>query len=257
LHSGRDYVKRRIRSKYGGNDLATILEKQMVVPVIIPYDLEQHISQVVNDVREDSGVEIPEFLIPIHEQGKGSGLIPDYTETTDSKIGNIKYWVLSNEMMWRGIHPRIDEIFHVLDILYQVFLLYEDNHMGPGQGSRQHPEARIDTEFFKNSLGTNLRRRLPADLEDCHSDGTKADTNSVMATGASKPLYQHCAITAKEALKFRQWVFGGPDIPVHYEGSVPTYPSPDELFWKDEEEGVWNGDEIPQWTDKAPWDVEN
>jgi hypothetical protein len=214
--------------------------------VIIPYDLEQHIKEIVDEIQQDLQMDIPEFLIPIHKEGTGRGLILSYTETTDPKIGNLKYWVMPNELMFSGIDPRLDGIFHVLNIFFEIFNKYSDGIEG------REVETRIDTEFFQNSLGEKLRERCPPDLEDCFPTSSE-DHGLVMDTGASQPLYPHCAITAKEALKFGFWVSGGPDVPVHYDrpGGLPQYCFPDERFWKAGDEGKWDGKGFPRWTEWA------
>lgn len=70
----------------------------------------------------------------------------------------------------------------------------------------------------------------------------------------------------RESLLFRPWALTSPvllDRDRHDEDGepIPTgkhvlfneemvlYPFPDELFWKDGDEGEWDGDGVPQWLD--------
>lgn len=95
-----------------GPDLDSIFAKQITLPLAIPYDLEDWIERWTREALDDAGVDISEsqnrLLIPVHEMGHGTHLLPDLEDNAEP-MGNIRYWLLGNEIMWAGIDRRIDE----------------------------------------------------------------------------------------------------------------------------------------------------
>lgn len=107
LKLGRDYLTRRIRHHVYGHELEDVFEKQIVVPLAIPSELEQYLQQYLSDILGDLGLRngrLEKILIPIHESGKGTHVIPDLYDTINRP--NLRHWVMSNELMWEGLDRR-------------------------------------------------------------------------------------------------------------------------------------------------------
>lgn len=242
-----------------------VFEKQITMPLVIPYDLEQFIHQLVSDALSDAGLSIgasEPLLIPVHEQGKGTAILPDLQETV-ATTGNIRFWVIGNQLMWAGIDRRIDEAFEVLWTLFHLH----------NQAAITRSMLQLDKYEAAHQLAQAFRSRLPAQL------GPSAGKDSGGPQGSGRdpaqsthPLNIESAKRGipglREALLFRQWAFHNPvhanrhyndDDGIHsmFDEESIMYPFPDELFWKDGDEGEVDGDGVPQWHDVESDDGED
>ena len=105
-------MTRRIRRQVHGPDIQSVFEKQITIPVEIPFKLEEYISSLVSPILEEANIYNGNegerrLLIPIHELGKGTSIIPDLVDSVTE--GNLRYWVIGNDLMWAGIDRTIDE----------------------------------------------------------------------------------------------------------------------------------------------------
>ena len=95
-----------------GPDIDSVFRTQITIPVVIPYDLEEFIQQTFRDALVEAGIDVDgsqdRLLIPVHVPGQGNHNLPDVPENTEA-VGNVRYWVVGNEVMWAGIDRRIDE----------------------------------------------------------------------------------------------------------------------------------------------------
>lgn len=56
LPSGREYLTRRIRRVVHGSDIDAIFEKQITIPIVIPFDLEEYIERLFREAWSDAGL---------------------------------------------------------------------------------------------------------------------------------------------------------------------------------------------------------
>ncbi|KAI9759755.1 MAG: hypothetical protein M4579_002140 [Chaenotheca gracillima] len=240
----RDYLTRRIRRVVHGPDIESVLEKQITLPVIIPYDLESTFEDMFSSVGQDadhSSIKSQDrLLIPVHTSGRGTTIIPDLREEPGLN-GNIRYWVIGNEIMWSGIDRKIDEMFEVLWTFF---------HWGTTAPSRPHSFSHLSAPdhvwFFVNRYRDRLA--LSVDLE-CSSarEGTRFG-------GPSR----------REAILFAAWALHRP-VDTDYESSLNynqrdgvadtfsdaiKYPPPEDMFWGPEDETSDSG----QWVDVVATD---
>ncbi|KAI9876534.1 MAG: hypothetical protein M1830_006297 [Pleopsidium flavum] len=253
----RDYLTRRIRRQVHGPDVDTVFEKQVTMPVVIPYDLEQFIHQIVSDALSDAGIlngDMEQVLIPIHEQGKGTAILSDLQDTA-APSGNVRFWVIGNELMWAGIDRRIDEVFEVL------WSLFHWQHQSASIGLA----VQIDRYAAVHHLAQAFRRRLPPQLEMSPSKKSVdlSDTQLDASTSTS-PAHLRAPrrekLSPREAILFRRWAFHTPSLVnrnynddggrhIMFDDENVLYPFPDHLFWNAGDEGELDGDGVPQWHD--------
>lgn len=122
-------------------DFDSAMKQQIMRPLIIPHDLEKTIHEYVSAALDDSGAH--RVLIPVHVPGQSTSRIPDLHDTTNHP-GNLRYWVISNELMWTGIDPRIDEVFELLEALHRY-------NAGLKSGLR-HTNERNRLDYFAKSF---------------------------------------------------------------------------------------------------------
>lgn len=240
-----------------------MLEKQITIPLIIPWDLENYIlTQLPQDFPDlPTYVTERKALIPVHDTSKYNpvtAILPSLQDVASEK-GNIRYWVITNTSMWAGQHRALDEIAEILWSLFhwfnQVGVLY-GNQMGVLFGN-QHP-SHIGTEvkdcIWHIARACRRRMALPGIPSD---DGYDHRISS--APGKS---IETAVPTLRESLMFRPWVFHTPkrpewayihagrhQTPAHalFDENAVLYPFPDHLFWKEGDEGEWDKDGAPSW----------
>lgn len=239
-----------------GPDIDSVFEKQITMPVIIPYDLEQFLVQTMSDALDEAGLsdgQSDPFLIPVHEQGKGTAIIPDLQDTA-GPTGNVRVWVIGNESMWAGIDRRIDEVFEILWALF---------HWHNSATADQY-YVRLDQGAALVHLATSFRQRLPPRL-DASTRETTAHMQEVDKEHPSASLRsaKWKGLSHREAVLFKRWAFHTPALvnrtyndddrhSMFDEEEDSLYPFPDDLFWKDGDEGDSGRDGVPQWHDVLP-----
>jgi len=235
------------------------------MPLIIPYDLEQFVHQLVSDALNDAGIlngEMEQVLIPVHEQGKGTAILPDLQDTA-APSGNVRFWVIGNELMWAGIDRRIDEVFEVLWSLFHW----------QNQAASNGFDVRIDRYEAVHHLAQAFRRRLPAQLDASPSkksvDPQDTQLDSSTSTGpAHLRVSRRDKLSPREAVLFRRWAFHNPSLVNRnynddggrhsmFDEENVLYPFPDDLFWNDGDEGEMDGDGVPQWHEVESADDED
>ena len=210
----RNYLTRRIRLQVYGPDLKSVMDKQITIPVLIPYYLETHLKDLISAF-PDISTRNRLRLIPVHDPAKHdptTATIPSLHDIP-SEAGNLRYWVISNKSMWACQHRVIDEVFEVMKSLFNWF-----KHTGSQDRNyaTDHKEAIL-------CLARAFRRRII--LPD--APGAIPST-----TGLSKA----------EAMLFRVWAFATPPSvnqardsgKPEFDEHAYMYPVPDELFWKDD-----------------------
>lgn len=149
----RDYLTRRIRRQVHGPDIESVLEKQITIPLMIPWDLENYILTQMQHDFPDLATYMTEhtMLIPVHDTSKSHpsrAILPSLLDEVSEK-GNLRYWVISNTSMWAGQHRALDEIAEILWSLFHWF-----NRMGSIYGKGW--TAEIQNSF----LGTQSKKCL-------------------------------------------------------------------------------------------------
>ncbi|MCJ1277517.1 hypothetical protein MMC21_005330 [Puttea exsequens] len=230
----RDYVTRRIRHQLYGSDLASVQERQITMPIMIPRVLETYINTIASSP-----------LIPMHDSTKYSaspGVLPtlrdNYTEA-----GNLRFWVLTNESMWTHQDRTQDEI---RELLWDLFNWYKDATVASQLAGRERSIA-TDQEDCMWKLARSFRQRLV--LAEV-TDSEMGDASTALLS------------TSREAMLFKQWALAS----VSMDGNIMSknwtarsfcesmeielrYPFEDDLFWKDGDEGKWAPDDVPPWID--------
>ena len=220
-----DYSTRRVRRQVFGPDLATVLAKQITIPVIIPHDLEDYILHALPS-RYPS---MPEHtisqpcLIPVHDSANTqyTGAIPSLADSV-TESGNLRFWVIDNNSMWASQHRVVDEIS---EILWALFYWLNGHLIGRADDSP------FDTSHFEclTHMVRSLRRRIV--LPEVPDDDE---------LGPGSP-------GKREACLFRTWALDCPrdqnrsfveETGRHelFNGGCIRYPFEDELFWKGDEE---------------------
>ncbi|MCJ1367625.1 hypothetical protein MMC16_006759 [Acarospora aff. strigata] len=233
------------------------------MPVIIPYDLEQFVDQLVTDALDDAGISdgrSERTLIPIHEQGKGTAIIPDLPDTLDAS-GNLRVWVIGNELMWAGIDRRIDEVFELL------WSLFHWHNSVTGYGF----DVGLDQGDAVHHLARSFRQRLPPvlGLGKCSSADSGHMLEAESSNRAQSPVSKSNVVSPREAVLFKRWAFHTPELvnrnyndynagsSLGFDEENILYPFPDDLFWKDGDEGEDDREGVPQWLDVGPTDDAN
>lgn len=235
---------------------------------MIPWDLENYIlTQLPQDFPDlPTYVAERKLLIPVHDPSKhdhATAILPSLQDVA-SERGNLRYWVINNDNMWAGQHHALDEI---TEILYSMFHWFNQaawitNFRGPRLLGPWHFHG--DPE----PLGTNTKECIWHTARLCRRrlilPGISSDNGGYdhrISSSPGKSVKAPVPIL-RESLLFRPWVFHTPkrqqwDIllaerdsrtahPLFDENGV-RYPFPDELFWKEGDEGEWDEDGAPSW----------
>lgn len=236
----RNYSTRRIRRQVCSRDLASVQEKQITIPVIVPWALEDYLLSTLPQQYGDVPSHFTDFkpLIPVHDASKydpATAILPSMRDTA-SESGNLRYWVITNESMWAQQHRVLDETAELMWSLFQWF-----HHVS---GSTW---VGTDKPACKWHLARSFRRRIVLPEVSDHSSIT-------MKSGLP---------SLRETLLFRPWAFSSP-ITVDRRAPSPgqksrchelfndawvLYPFPDDLFWHSSDEGAWDEEGVPSWTD--------
>ncbi|CAF9940224.1 MAG: hypothetical protein ALECFALPRED_008485 [Alectoria fallacina] len=247
INGYRDYSTRRIRRQVCGPDLATVQEKQITIPVIVPWALEDYLLSTLPQQYEDIPSHFTDFkpLIPIHDATKydPSTAILLSLQDTASESGNFRYWVITNESMWAQQHRVLDEIAELMWSLFHWF-----NQVSGTDGVMGATRMRTDNSACRWHLARSFRRRIVLPEVSDHSSVT-------MKSGLP---------SLRETLLFRPWAFASPIMPDRtfadedgegfhdlFKDERVLYPFPDDLFWHASDEGTWDEEAIPSWTDPS------
>ena len=238
----RNYVTRRIRCQVCARDLATVQEKQITIPVIIPWALEDYLLSTLPEQYGDIPRHFIDFrpLIPVHDASKydpSTAVIPPLRETAHES-GNLRYWVITNESMWAQQHRVMDEMVE------QMWSLFHWFNIAFNTSTRTIGINESERKWY---LARSFRRRVVLPEVSATSSSTmKADLPS-----------------RREALLFRSWAFA---TPIYYSqrgtahrlfnDAWVRYPFDDDLFWQASDEGTWDEGGVPSWTDPPADNVE-
>ncbi|KAI9821640.1 MAG: hypothetical protein M1827_002221 [Pycnora praestabilis] len=236
----RYYLTRFIKRQVYGPDLDSVMGKQIVVPVMIPFDLQQTLEQYISEALKKanvSNVGNSQVLVPVHGTGNGTTILPDL-QITAAESGNPVFWIIDNDLMWAGIDRRIDEVF---EILWTLFHWHNINAPGVRNPHVPGVRLRLDSERTTLYMADRFRRRL--------SNFIDTEEPSISPLRANGPTYGN--IPEREAELFRCWVLQRPNpTSREYFGEarikltddeIVDYPFDDTLFWKDGDEGVHHG----------------
>ena len=237
-------------------------EKQITIPIVIPLELDSYLCDTVESLVADH-----RLLLQVHDRVKHhsrTARLPSLRDISGHK-GNIRYWLITNNSMWTGQHPVLDEIYHILWIFFGWFDFV-------GFARRSHDPRALPFSTATPSclfwVVQCLRRRLGPHPQVHHSDGDLRRRQGLL------PL--------REALLFRSFVYQNPsfaggidawihegrqvdeDLPAglaeddywHGEsiGPSPVDESPRSVskyddYWGDSDEGEWIGEGVPAWID--------
>ncbi|KAL8867203.1 MAG: hypothetical protein Q9174_005813, partial [Haloplaca sp. 1 TL-2023] len=155
-----NYLTRRIRQIIVGPNLESVMAKQITIPMIIPWDLEMGITNMLKTRYPDIPHEaIDSLLIPVHDAAKYDpqlATVPPLVETA-AECGNLRYWLISNNSMWAGQHRALDEVAEILTAVFNWFKLYDKDYTFP----RQHfYQPGTDNEQCLYHIAKDFRRRL-------------------------------------------------------------------------------------------------
>ena len=207
---------------------------------MIPSELDSYISDTVESITANQRP-----LIQVHDPSKHdpqTARLPSLQDVS-GPTGNIRYWLITNNTMWAGQDPVLDEISQVLWSLFGWFKFVQN-----WDELHYHPRLPYDTATPECLFWVvqGLRRRLgphPVVLS-CEDDLRR----------------RQGLLPLREALMFRSFVHQDPPIRGGIEAfapedaaaqeNLPVIPE-DEDGWEDGDEGDWGGDGVPAWIDVA------
>ena len=222
------------------------MEKQIAAPIVIPYDLEQHIGDLLSRYTNSTFAD-PTQVIPVHDPTRhdaASALLPSLNSTAIDESGNLRYLVITNESMWAGQHRVLDEVSEILWTLFHWLTKSVSFGLPVGTESR---------ECLFHVVNAFRNRVLPEFVMG------GADANGE----ESKNVATKSGLPVLEALLFRAWAFCRTPLQSsddrEYNKSAHElfdeegilYPFPDDLFWNDgdEGEGLDADGGVPKWRD--------
>ena len=234
-----DYSTRRVRRMVYGYDLASVQEKQITTPVVIPAILEDyllaHLPAQYNLPSHFVGRDATKPLIPLHDPTQHVlgriTTIPSLYDTGDEE-GNLRYWVITNQSMWANQHEVMDEFAELMWCIFKWFT--SACNINP-------PAVDFDQPECIWSLSRYLRQRI------------------IMPEIPGDPMG-----SLRQGLLFKPWVLKRPksrdDTAILDENrrqaegamasmSTPGFPLPNEYDWQEGDEGDWIGHDVPAWTD--------
>ena len=235
--------------------LASVQEKQITIPVIVPWALEDYLLSTLPRQHGDIPSHFTSFkpLIPVHDATKydpSTAILPSLQDTA-SESGNLRYWVITNESMWVQQHRVLDETAELMWSLFHWLNQVSGTQAGQGVlGAVGPARIRTDNSACLWHLARSFRRRIVLTEVSDHSSGS-------MKSGLP---------SLRETLLFRQWAFASPITPERtfnlqeeegggghelFRDECVLYPFPDGLFWHASDEGTWDEGGIPSWTDPS------
>ena len=82
------------------------------MPVLDPDELESRLESEADAALSEAGMNLhdsqEQLLKPVHKLGMENGLMPRLSDRPGG-AGNLRYWVVGNELGWTGIHQKLDE----------------------------------------------------------------------------------------------------------------------------------------------------
>ena len=233
-----NYCTRRVRRVVWGSDLASVQEKQITTPVVIPSLLEEYIlshlprqhSLPAHFVDPDA----TKALIALHDPTRHDpsvASIPSLHDTGDEG-GNLRYWVITNQSMWANQHEVMDEFAELMWCIFKWFT--SACNVYPSSLGFDEPECIW-------SLARYLRQRI------------------ILPEIPGDPMG-----SLRQGILFKPWVIRRPkpedgEAVMAESGqraevaiastSTPGYPLPNEYDWHEGDEGEWIGHDVPAWTD--------
>lgn len=290
----RNYSTRRIRRQVCGSDLATVQEKQITIPVVMPWSLENYLLATVPQHFPATPSHTDNFspIIPVHDSAKydqRNATIPSLRDTV-AETGNLRYWVITNESMWAQQDRALDEFAELMWSMFYWFMQAMTSSPNDATSTRMNTDRKACTwSLVCTPRVIPIRARLgvasPEFVQQQHAthDSSKPKRNMLTPKFAQARAFRRRIVlpevldnldvgmkpglpTLRETLLFRPWALTSPVSPdrdrVDEDGeAIPTgkhalfneeavlYPFPTELFWKDGDEGEWDGDGVPQWVD--------
>lgn len=238
-----NYLTRRIRRQVYGPDLASVQEKQITIPLAIPWQLENFLTSELPNQYPDFPGHFTAFkcLIPVHDAATydpATATLPSLQDTI-AESGNLRYWVITNESMWAGQHRALDEISEVIWSFFHWFAEKPLVDIAPSNDKVTHN--------FCWELARSFRRRIV--LPEVPADNI---------CSAHTPSRRMGLPTLRESLLFRPWVYHTPKNPHSWDDREDRahplfdedkfrYPFPDHLFWEEGDEGEWDEEGVPAW----------
>lgn len=244
----RDYSTRRIRRQVCAPLLATLQEKQITIPVIVPWALEDYLLSTLPQQYGDLPSHYTDFkpLIPIHDASKydpSTAVLPSLQDTA-SENGNLRYWVITNKSMWAQQHRVIDETAELMWSLFHWF-----NQAMATDGAMGDTRVRTDKSACRWHLARSFRRRIVLpEVSDHFSITMKSGLPSLRETLLFRPWAFASPITPDRTFSGQEDGDGGHGL---FDDRFVLYPFPDELFWHASDEGTWDEEGIPSWTDPS------
>lgn len=243
----RNYSTRRIRCQVYSRDLATVQEKQITIPLNVPWAVEDYLLSTLPEQYGDIPPHFTSFrpLIPVHDASRydpSTAILPSLQDTA-TESGNLRYWVITNESMWGEQHRVLDEVAELMWSLFHCFV----------QSGQLASTGVVESER-KWYLALSSRRRIVL---------PEVSDQSFVAMKAGLP-------TLRETLLFRSWASASPitleqdrralglTYNSHELFNDPwvLYPFPDDLFWHASDEGNWDEEGVPSWTDPPAGNME-
>ena len=240
-----------MRRQVCGKDFAAIKRRQITIPVIVPWGLENFLLSTIPQDYNDLPEHFADFpmLISIHDASQyathPANNIPSLHDTAGEK-GNLRYWVITNESMWSNQHRVLDEIAELMWALFHWF------NQGASDMISNPFIWRGDTDnpLCVSKLANAFRRRII--LREVVGNRHKGKAVQ-MKSGLP---------TLQETLLFRRWALDNPRKPdrsenmelemfVHFDEDAVLYPFPDDLFWNPEDVGTWDDDGVPEWEETS------
>ncbi|KAL9046234.1 MAG: hypothetical protein Q9214_000881 [Letrouitia sp. 1 TL-2023] len=234
----RTYLTRKIRHIFDGSDFTAVQAKQLTLPLVIPADLQDRITQEISSRYPEVESLVRSLLIPIHDPATyrplGIPALPPLVDN-DTESGNLRYWLITSESMWSGQHYALDEATELLSILFQWFFLLDDNE-----------DDRRDKNGIEGTDNACCIRYIADELRQLLI---------LPNLETSAPTARRLGIPLKDALLFRSWVAETPeteDWDTFWDQRAPSMGEAstvdDSLFWKSEDEGDWDEEGAPAWT---------
>jgi hypothetical protein len=234
-----------------------VLAKQITIPLIIPWDLENYIltrlPQEFTDLPRHLTRQKP--LIPVHDKSKYDPTTAHLESLEDdaSEAGNMRYWVITNQSMWAGQHRAVDETAEILWFLFYWFTKQVSLYLAANTeviGTEQLSCLWHITRYCRRRI---ILPEIPVDNGFDH----RVSTSSL----GEKSTLAAAVPTIRESLLFRPWALHTPmkprwelinrtyRNPPHdlFDEYALRYPFPDQLFWNEGDEGEWDDDGAPPW----------
>ncbi len=252
-----NYCTRRVRRVVYGPDLASVQEKQITTPVVVPWLLEDYL---LNSLPQQYCLPSPfgdpnatKFLIPLHDPTKYNPSITRIPSLRDTEAegGNLRYWVITNQSMWANQHKVMDEFAELMWCIFMWFtsvcnlhrdmlflhasFLKFDEPQCIWRLARYLRHRIILLEIPGDQMGSLKQGMLfkswvlgcPKPQSDTHASLEEAEQED--EAGVDERRQQAEVATAST--------------------STPKYPLPNDYGWNDGDEGEWIGHDVPAWTD--------